>query len=354
MNPTPSTTPVNTPITPRDELQSLAAKIDIYRKDAGLAKTLFIRAHDALGSVRTYDKILNGDDDLNEDKWLEAYRAVWSRLQNADLEDPTASGGGVMLLKELTAPAELCRAYIECRGRRTADRFILLVGPNGAGKTSAVNVLSAQPYGETVRTLEASAAWIGANDHGTAIPLLHEIGRALGMEALPGRKAKLQHAVRLKLCERRWCVAIEEGQHLCTHGLDTLKGLLNTTPTTIILTGQRKLYTKLNGSETGRQLVGNRLAALIIVGGGAGMSADDVRTLMHAANVELDERREDDVIRQLVTEGKTRGCLKFAARVLSAYRAETDETDGKPKMRPGADTLLALINREKKSRDGAE
>ncbi|MBE7497096.1 MAG: ATP-binding protein [Verrucomicrobiaceae bacterium] len=349
-----TTTTETTPLPPRDELHALALKIETYRADAGMPKTLFCRQNDALGSVRTYDKILSGEDDLNAEKWLESYRAVWSRLRNADLEDPAAGGSGVTLLKELTAPAELCRAYIECRARRTADRFILLVGPNGAGKTSAVDILAAQPYGENVRRLEASAAWMGANDHGTAVPLLHEIGRALGMEGLPGRKAKLLHAVRAKLSERRWCLAIEEGQHLCTHGLDTLKGLLNTTPSTIILTGQRKLLTKLSASETGRQLIGNRLATLVIVGGGAGMSADDVRALMQAAGVTLEERRLDETARALITEGKTRGCLKFVARVLTAYRAETDESDGKPKMKPGADTLLALINREKRARDGAE
>lgn len=347
------TNATTTTLTPREELQSLAANIETYRADAGIPKTVFCRQNDALGSVRTYDKILNGDDELNEDKWLEPYRAVWSRLRNADLEEPSG-GSGVMLLKELTAPAELCKAYILCKGRKTPDRFILLVGPNGAGKSSAVEILAAQPYGDNVRKLEASAAWIGANDHGTAVPLLQEIAVALGMKNIPSRKVKLQHAVRQELCQRRWCLAIEEGQHLCTHGLDTLKGLLNTTPTTIILTGQRKLFTKLSGSETGRQLVGNRLAALIVVGGGSGMSAEDVKALMHAAGVELEERRLDETARALITEGKTRGCLKFVARVLTAYRAETDETDGKPKMKPGADTLLALINREKKARDGAE
>ena len=351
MQPTP---PATTTTTPRDELQALAVKIDTYRADAGIPKTLFIRRHDTLGSVRTHDKILAGEDDLNEEKWLEAYRTVWSRLQNADLEDPAAGGSGVTLLKELTAPAQLCRAYLDCRARRTADRFILVVGPNGAGKTSAVNVLAAQPYGESVRTLEASAAWIGSADHGTAVPLLREIGHTLGAGALPAHKSRLLHRIRTILEERRWCLAIEEGQHLCMHGLDTLKGLLNTTPTTIILTGQRKLFTKLNGSETGRQLLGNRLAALIHAGGGSGMSAEDVKALMSAASVELEDRRQDDVARALITEGKTRGCLKFVARVLAAYRAETDDSDGKPKMRPGADTLLGLINREKRSRDGTE
>jgi len=338
---------------PREELSALALQIETYRADSGSTKTVFCRQNDALGSVRTYDKILNGEDDLNAEKWLEAYRAVWSRLKNADLEDPSA-GSGVTLLKELTAPAELCRAYIECRGRKTPDRFILLVGANGTGKSSAVEILAAQPYGENVRTLEASAAWIGSSDHGTAVPLLHEIGRTLGLEKLPGRKQKLMHAIVSKLKERRWCLAIEEGQHLCSHGLDTLKGLLNTTPSTIILTGQRKLFTKLSNSETGRQLVHNRLASLVIVGGSQGMSAEDVKALMHAAGVELEERRFDDVARALITEGKTRGCLRFASRVLAAYRTETDETDGKPKMKPGADTLLTLINREKRSRDGAE
>lgn len=342
--------------TPREELSLLAHNIETYRADAGIPKTVFCRQNDALGSVRTYDKILAAEDDLNEEKWLEAYRAVWSRLQNADLEGPGAGGSGVTLLKELTAPAELCKAFIQCHRRRTADRFILLVGPNGAGKSSAVAVLAAQPYAENVRSLEASAAWVSANDHGTAVPLLQEIGVALGfkLEELPSRKAKLMHKIRAKLCERRWCLAIEEGQHLCVHGLDTLKGLLNTTPSTIVLTGQKKLLTKLNSTETGRQLMGNRLEALIVVGGGSGMSAEDVKVLMLAAGVELEERRLNDVAQALITEGKTRGCLKFVARVLAAYRSETDDTDGKPKMKPGADTLLALINREKRARDGAE
>ena len=89
-------TNTTTATTPREELTALAQKIETYRADAGIPKTVFCRQNDALGSVRTYDKILAAEDDLNEEKWLEAYRAVWSRLQNADLEDPARQTIGVV------------------------------------------------------------------------------------------------------------------------------------------------------------------------------------------------------------------------------------------------------------------
>lgn len=244
------------------QLLKLASDIETYRVDLGLTKAALLRANDALGTDRTYNKLTSGDtSQLDIAAWLERYKRAWDRLMQEDVYQE-------MALLQLTGPAELCAAYLQTRNRRDNSRFGLLLGENGTGKTSAINVLRSKSYAANSILTEAYAIWKNERtNEGTAVPLLESIGAAMGMVGLPARKNKLMSHMVNELRQSRRCILIEEGHHLCPQGLGTIKNLISLTPTTIIVTAIPKLWEQMTGTKDAyreaKQLTGNRLAFVV-------------------------------------------------------------------------------------------
>lgn len=258
MNPIPPQIETDT----ASQLLKLATDIDTYRIDLGMTKAAFLRAHDALGTDRTYNKLISGDTaQLDIAAWMERYQRTWDLLMQEDVYQEVA-------LLQLTGPAELCAAYLQTRNRRDNSRFGLVLGENGTGKTSAINVLRDKWYASNSILTEAYAIWRNERtNEGTAVPLLESIGAAMGMVGLPARKNKLMNHMVNELRQSRRCIIIEEGHHLCPQGLGTLKNLISLTPTTIIVTAIPKLWEQMTGTKDAyreaKQLTGNRLAFVV-------------------------------------------------------------------------------------------
>ncbi len=320
MNPTSTPAPTDT----AEQLRAVAQNIETYRVDLGTPKAQFLRTYAELGSDKTYSKITGGDlAQLDIEAWLEKYRNTWSEIQSDD-------AGGETLLENLSAPTELCRAYLEHRNTRSNARFLPVLAESGCGKSSAVDVLRAKPYGGNVFKVEACDMWKGKDGKGSAVPLLQEIGENLGMIGLPGSKKKLLKVILAKLNERRVCVVIDEAHHLCPQGLNTVKNLINLTPVFVIATAIPVLWERLAGHRSAwaecKQLTGNRLAEKIVLT----LKLADVESCIRAAAQDL---AKADVLDELVKkaadrlgpEAVSRGNLKFVFKVCEAFRREVDK-----------------------------
>lgn len=317
-----STTPTETANDNASELRRVATNIETYRADLGTPKAQLLRAHPDLGSDKTYNKIVAGDlAQLDIESWLEKYQRAWNAIQH---DEQSADAG---LIESLSAPVELCRAYLEYRNTRGNDRFLPVLGDSGLGKTSAVAVLRAKPYGGNIYELEACDVWKDKHGRGTAAPLLIAIAERLGMTDLPGGKSKLLKLVLNKLRERRICLAIEEAHHLCPQGINTLKALINLTPTFIIVTAIPLLWERLAGSKAAwaecKQLTGNRLAEKIVLTLNRGdvelCIADCARDRVKAAALDDLVKKTTD---KLLSEAVSRGNLKFVSKVCASFARE--------------------------------
>ncbi len=334
-----------TPTSPLPETDSLrqlseaATNIDTYRADLGMTKAALLRQYPELGTDRTYNKIIAGDHtQLDLEKWSDAYAHVWRQIKDAD------SSADDSLIPTLSGPVELCRSYLETRLTKGNDRFILIQGESGVGKTSAIQVMLGKPYGGLMVVVEALDVWKKDNRN-TAVPMLRAIAEELGIKDLPARRDAIMREVIAKLKGQRRCLVIEEAHHLCPQGLNTLKAIINLTPTIIVATAIPQLWDRLTSSRDTymevRQLIGNRLAERIQLT----LSTDDIRALLLQRGVVLSAAELDAVTARLREAARGNGCLKFCAKVCARFCREVSKGEASSK-----ETFITAIAREQKRR----
>ncbi len=334
MNPTSPTPETDT----ASQLRAVAKNIETYRADLGMQKAPLLRLYPELGSDKTYGKIISGNlDQLDAESWFEKYQHVWNQIQHDE------QGGDDGLIESLSAPVELCRSYLETRNEKGNARFILILGDTGMGKTTAIKVMQSKPYGGLMAVVEASDAWRGPK--GTAGPLLHAIGIALGMRGLPVRRDMLLNEVMLKLQGQRRCLVIEEAHHLCPQGLNTLKTLINLTPVIIVATAIPVLWDRVAGSKAAwaevKQLVGNRLAERIVLV----LSMEDVMGFLERRDTGLSAGDLKKAAARLKEEARGFGNLKFIDRATARFKREVGKGQD-----ASLDTFFNAIAQEKKRR----
>jgi AAA domain-containing protein len=297
------------------QLRAVAANIETFRKDLGMQKAPLLRQYPELGSDKTYGKIISGSfDQLDAEKWFQAYEHVWNQIQHDD------QGGDDGLIESLSAPVELCRSYLETRNEKGNARFILILGDTGMGKTTAIRVMQSKPYGGLMVVVEASDAWRGPK--GTAGPLLHAIGVALGMNGLPVRRDTLLNEVMAKLKGQRRCLVVEEAHHLCPQGLNTIKTLINLTPVIVVATAIPVLWERVAGSKAAwaevKQLVGNRLAERIVLT----LSMEDVMGFLERRDTGLSAADMKKAAARLMEEARGFANMKFIDRATARFKRE--------------------------------
>lgn len=321
------------------ELLATAQNIETYRADLGMTKAALLRSYPELGTDRTYNKIISGDfTQLDVDKWAAAYTPIWRMIRDADTSIDDS------LIPTLSGPVELCRSYLETRLTKGNDRFILIQGESGVGKTSAIQVMLGKPYGGLMIVVEALDVWKRDN-RSTALPMLRAIARELGLKDLPGRRDSLMLEVIQKLQAQKRCLVIEEAHHLCPQGLNTLKQIINLTPTIIVATSIPQLWDRLTSSRDTymevRQLIGNRLAERIQLT----LMLDDIQALLLARGVVLTDAELKSVCQKLKEAAAGNGNLKFVSRACLRFQREVSKGEDSNK-----ETFLSAISQELKRR----
>lgn len=297
-----------------EELVGIAGRIRAWQHTRQLSDNQVVRRLPGLGSTKTYTRILRGDlAELDLDRWLTEYRAVWAQLEH--LAERTAEEEPIY--DDLTPVLQLRRALVSILEETSIRRVVLLEGDSGMGKTGALRQLQGK-YGQRIVVVEATDVW---GDSANAF--LGAILAALGVrEPASGRAERLLHVVSL-LNARRVALAVDEAHHLGPHCLNTLKTLVNQTPSEVVLVALPKLWRCLERSawEEVRQLLGNRLAERIRL---ADLRAGDVAKLL--------ERRcpgAGAAAAQVAEPARTRGNLSFVAAVARRL-ADTREADDGP------------------------
>jgi DNA transposition AAA+ family ATPase len=235
------------------ELVKLGLQIREYQTAERLSDNAMVKKFAGLGSTKTYTRICNNDLlELDLDRQLDNYRAVWAVIESLASSETTADE----TYEDFSTVLELKRAFAETARESGNARFILIEGDTGAGKTKSLAALQAK-FGARVLLIEAMEVW---NDNPNAF--LGAILTALGIKDQPTLAVDRMEKVIQRLRQTRVCVAIDEAHHMGLRCLNTLKTLINLTPGEFIAAAYGTLWQRLQREayEEARQLTGNRLA----------------------------------------------------------------------------------------------
>ena len=309
-----------------DELVALAQRARAWQEQRGYSDTELLRRMPGLGSTKTFSRVLKRDlAELDIDRWLSEYRAVLAVIESLSGREQKE----VELFEDMTTVVQLRRALVEIIEEKSIRRVVLVEADSGLGKSSGLTLLQ-RKYGQSILVVEALIAW---RDNPNS--LLGAVLEALGVTDMPLSSEARMRMVLAKLRARSVTLAIDEAHDLGPRCLDTVKTLINQTPTRVILFAWPTLWRRLERAafEETRQLLGNRLAERIKIGS---LREADVRRLL--------ERRAGVVdpaaVKSLLEAAPTRGNLSFVDAVCARLaRAERDD-------KPTHEEVLAAIAAE--------
>ena len=312
-----------------DELVALAQKIRAWQEARGYSDTELLRRMPGLGSTKTYTRILKADlAELNLDRQVSEYRAVLAVIESLSGREQKE----IELYDDLSTVVQLRRSLIEIIEEKSIRRVVLVEADSGLGKSTALTLLQ-RKYGQSILVVEALIAW---RDNPNA--LLGALLEALGVTDLPLTSEGRMRLALGKLRNRSVTLAIDEAHDLGPRCLDTVKTLINQTPSRVLLFAWPTLWRRLERSayEEVRQLLGNRLAERIKLGA---LREIDVRRLL--------ERRaqvsDPAVLASLMKEAPIRGNLSFVDAVCA--RLARAERDGLPTREEALAAIAAEVAR---------
>lgn len=243
------------PGTLAEQLLAVARQIEAHRLHAGASQNAWVRRWPALGSQKSYGRILAGElENISLEKKLPDYRAVLAAI-GANV----GSSGAEPLYEDLPGTEAVTLAALRLMHHEGKDRMILVLGGSGSGKTSALEVLANQGAGGSrLIRLEADETW--KSPRAALRRLLLATGVPKG--EIPAPLADMEDKLIERLNQTGRCVvAIDEAHHVSGTVLNLFKTLLNRTSMRLILAGMSTLFQKLraNASEEAKQLIHNRL-----------------------------------------------------------------------------------------------
>jgi len=233
---------------PTTDLREIAAQIEAWRAAHGLSKSALCKRYGHLGSSKTYGRIINPEDTLDEQidvpRQLDNYRAAWELIRS-ELGD----GHDSELYGDLQHVREALQSAINATQETGNNRLVLITGERGSGKSGFLDILSTDKRTANITfVVEATEAW-REKPNNLLGALLMEVGcferkptdddeEARGrdpMDRLPsGTDGRLRKLVE-RLDGRRLILAIDEAHHIGPAGFNVLKSIINQTRAVIVM-----------------------------------------------------------------------------------------------------------------------
>lgn len=246
------------------QLRALARECQGYQLERGWSDTQMCREIAHLGSTKTYKRILDDTDaldELNLDNQLKSYTAAVEYIALRRGKDRPAEVEYEDFENVTNGRAAIARALSES----SIARFIVIEGESGTGKDAVKNALL-RNWGKITVSVEATELWRESLN----VPLGDIINAASIRRSADenGEKFKLPTfpSARLELIidefsKRRLILLINEAHHMGPRGLNMVKTLINQTEVVPVFMCVPKLLARLitGAYEEAIQLFGNRL-----------------------------------------------------------------------------------------------
>jgi hypothetical protein len=276
------------------QLRALAREVRNYQlerdwSDAKLCKDI---AH--VGSTKTYKRILDDTDDLDElnvETQLRNYHAAIETIRALRTKDRPPEPEYEDFSNILSVRAAVGRALLE--EEECVARLVIVEGNTATGKDAVKrNLLKVWP--KITIALEANELWrdslaVPARTLYNALNIIKQSDRETKEVPKPPRyPAEIIAEVVGFLKERKLVVIINEAHHLGPRGLNMVKTLINQTPTIFVLECIPALLTRLLSSsyEEAVQLTGNRLCERVYL---PSPPSDEIIIMLERRGVKFDK-----------------------------------------------------------------
>ena len=244
------------------QLKHLAGRIRDWQLARNLSDAELCRRFTGLGSTKTYKRILDADDALDEldvERQHLKYEQVWNLIEiesaSAAVDEPTYD--------DLPHVTKVRLAVEDALKEPGNNRLVIVEGASGSGKTTAGRKL-AERFGLKIVLTEADETWKESLSN-----MLGGLLRALGAKTPPNGSENRKILLLEKLKETPVCIVIDEAHHLGPRTLNLVKTILNQTPSQIVFLAIPTLLRRLESSafEEARQLTKNRLGERVKLDG---------------------------------------------------------------------------------------
>jgi hypothetical protein len=247
-----------------DRLRELAQEVRAYQLTQKWADAALVREISHVGSSKTYKRILDPHDDLDQlnlENQLRNFEAAIETIKIRRLKDK----GPQDEYEDFDNIDSGLEAVSRAAEEDTIARFVVIEGETGTGKDAVKNaILRARP--KTTIVVEASENWkeSATTPLGSIIKAMDirrrrdEVGDKFTIPNLP--QARLDLIIE-ELGSRRMILVINEAHHMGPRAINLIKTIINSTKTAVVFLCVPALLHRLlkNSHEECIQLFGNRL-----------------------------------------------------------------------------------------------
>jgi hypothetical protein len=313
------------------QLRDLAREIQNYQIERGLSDVALCRKVSQLGSTKTYKRILDANDPLDElnlARQLVNYSGAVEYIKSLRASERPPEPEYDDFANVVDSLAAVARAMQE----DSIARFVVIQGENGTGKDAVLRALTAR-WGKVLLPVEASELW----RESLSVPLADIIAslnvrRQRDGETSESFKVPMHPHARLllileELAKRKLILCVNEGHHMGPRALNLLKTIINKTGTVVVMECVPKLLTRLVNSnyEEAIQLFGNRLCERVNLDS---PRPDEIELLFERRGLVFAEPKDGPVAAGLVGgEAPQFGNWRYVVQVCREAR---DTAAGKP------------------------
>lgn len=309
-----------------NRLRELAREAQNYQIERGYSDAKFCAEFPGLGSTKTYKRILNEKDELDQldlDKQLRNYDAVIETIRARRSKDKLAEPEYHDFRNVMGVRAALLRAMEE----ESLQRLVCVEGESATGKDACLNFAIGKWPNQAV-AMNANPFW----SESLAVPTeaifkqlnivrrysKEEGGGPIPMPRYPQERASI---IIEELRSRKLMLLFNEAHHFGVRMLDFVKTLINETPTVVGLFFVPSLLRKLetqNFAQT-NQLFANRLCERVYL---PTPPADDISEMLGRRGVKFATTSvQNATVSQLAKEAGMYGnwtYIKLVTRELAA------------------------------------
>ncbi len=238
------------------QLRALAREVRNYQLERDWSDTKLCKEIAHVGSSKTYKRILDETDDLEElnvETQLRNYQAAAEYLSALRAKDRPVEA----IYKDFSNILDVEAAVVKAMTEETVARLVMVEGFTATGKDESLKHIQSK-WPNTVLVTEADELWRDSLNAPTAA-LYCAVGLSRGK--MPRYPMERMEEIKAELRKRKVIVAINEAHHMGVRGLNMVKTLINQTPTVFALFCHPTLMTRMLSSsyEETSQLTGNRL-----------------------------------------------------------------------------------------------
>lgn len=312
-----------------NELRALAREVRNYQLERDWSDTKICKEISHLGSTKTYKRILDetdGLEELNVETQLRNYQAAVEMIAARRANDRPVEIEYDDFANIQEVRAAVGRALLE--DEECVARLVIVEGNTATGKDAVKrNLLKVWP--KITVAVEATEMWRDSLSAPTkaihqAINIIKQRDRETKELPKPPRyPAEILGEIIDTLKERKLVLIINEAHHLGPRGLNMVKTILNQSPTVVVLECIPALLTRLlSGSyEEAVQLTGNRLCERVYL---APPSAAEILLLTERRGVKFaDKETANSAAKALSGQAPMFGNWRYVSQVTRKLREAT-------------------------------